>query len=922
MSPERYRRIKPILQAALELDPAGQAAFLESACRGDPELKAEVQSLLDHDGKSAGFLEKPPLAAEEARVRLKPGSRLGPYEIVEPIGAGGMGEVYRASDPRFPREVAIKLLPAAFADDQERLARFEREARAAGSLNHPNILTVHDFARQNGVPYLVSELLRGGTLREHLEHSRMAPAAAVTYAAQIARGLGAAHAIGIVHRDLKPENLFLVRGGLVKILDFGLAKLPDVPATMRAGAAGCVTEPGVVVGTLGYMSPEQIRAEPAGHRSDIFSLGVVLYEMLAGKRPFAGATWVDESNAILRQEAPDLPSDLAGIQDPAALNRIVRRCLAKPAEDRFESARDLAFALESILQQAAPKPAPHRLRNALFGTVAAVLLGIGALLAMYSFRAAPPAAFQRLTFRRGIVSAARFTADGNTIVYSAAWDGDDFRLYATRPDGPESHPLENSNGMLFAVSSQSDLALCVPAGRTQHGMVGRLAQAPLAGGGPLDRAEGVSAADWSPDGSKLAVVRVENGRERIEYPIGRVLYRAPLSSGYMEALRVSPRGETIAFLDHPLHDDSAGWVATVDLAGHYRTVSSRFNSMRGLAWSPDGAEVWFAAAKQGANMAVWAVSRSGRERIVARFPAYVSLEDIARDRRVLISLHSLSESMVHVASSGDPKDLYWHDQSQVRDISRDGGTVLFSESGSATRQDYETYLRKTDLSSPAVHLGDGLPLALSPDGRWVIAGPAGSPAQLTLLPTGPGDPRPLSAGNIHHVGAAWLPDGKGFVFAGTSPGENLRYFVQALEGGKPQPITGADVHYERRSPIVVSPDGRNVAAVGIDGRVLLYPADPAALGQSRVMPGLAPGFTPLEWCPDNRLVLHRYDRLPPQLWKVDIRTGNLALWKDVAPPNPVGLLDLTPIRVSPDCQSYTYSPLNVLSQVYLVTGLR
>ena len=923
MSPERYRQIKSIVQAALELDPARQAAFLETACRDDPELKAEVKSLLDHDGKAAGFLETPPVATGAAIARLKPGSHLGPFEIVEAISAGGMGEVYRARDPRFPREVAIKLMPAAFADDPSHLARFEREARAAGSLNHPNILTVHDFGRENAVPYLVSELLRGATLRERLEQSPIAAAEAVGYAAQIARGLGAAHAIGIVHRDLKPENVFLVRGGPLKILDFGLAKLPPPPSAMPESAAECLTEPGMVLGTFGYMSPEQIRAEPADPRSDIFSLGVILYEMLTGKRPFAGATWVDESNAILRQATPDLPPDIAGIADPASLNRILRRCLAKQAEDRFESARDLAFALESILAQAGPKPPRNPGRRALLGTAAAAVLAIGAFLAAYSFRAAPSTAFQRLSFRRGIVSAARFTADGNTIVYSAAWDGGDFRLYTARPGGgPESRPLEQSNGMLFAVSSKSVLALCVPTGRTQHGMTGNLAQVPLSGGGVLDRAEGVSAADWSPDGSKLAVVRVENERAQIEYPIGRVLYRARLSSGYVEALRVSPRGNAVAFLDHPVHEDSAGWVATVDLAGHYRTISSRFNSMRGLAWAPDGAEVWFAAARQGMNMAVWAVSPSGRERLVAHFPAYISVEDISADRRVLISLHTLSESMRHVPPSGDPKDLYWHDQSQVRDISQDGGTILFSESGDATRQDYAAYLRKADISSPAVHLGDGLPLALSPDGRWVIANPAGSPAPLTLLPAGPGDPRPLAADNIHHVGAAWLPDGKGFVFAGIAPEENLRYYVQALQGGKPQPISGSDILYQRRSPIVVSPDGRMVAAAGSDGRVLLYPTEPGALARSSAVPNLEPGFTPLQWCPDNRLVLHRYDQPPPQLWKVDVQTGALAPWKQVTPPDLVGLLDLTPIRVSRDCQSYAYSPLNVLSQVYLVTGLR
>jgi serine/threonine protein kinase/dipeptidyl aminopeptidase/acylaminoacyl peptidase len=919
MSPDRYRQIKTILQAALEIDPARRAAFLDSACLDDPELKAEVQSLLDHDVNSVGFLEQPAAKGVAAANHLQPGSRMGPYEIVEQIGAGGMGEVYRARDSRFEREVAIKLLPAVFAHDPDRLSRFEREARAAGSLNHPNILTIHDFGYQTGVPYLVSELLRGETLRQTLERSDITPRAAVAYAAQIARGLGAAHASGIVHRDLKPENIFVLRGGAIKILDFGLAKLPDLAQDSSGSAHPHPTEPGMVLGTSGYMSPEQVRGEPAGHRADIFSLGVMLYEMLVGKRPFSGETWIEETNAILHQEAPDLPPDIAGISDPAALNRILRRCLAKPAEERFESARDLAFALESTLEPAGPKPARSRVRSALVGAAAAAILAAGALLAIFGFRTAPSPTFQRLTFRRGIVSAARFTADGNTIVYSAAWDLDDFRLYSTRPDGPESHPLGHTNAMLFAVSSRGDLALCIPTGRTQHGVIGRLARVPLSGGGPLERAENVSSADWSPDGAQLAVVRVENERSQIEYPIGRVLYRSHLSTGYMEALRVSPRGDAIAFLDHPLPDDSAGWVATIDLAGNYRALSSRFNSMRGLAWSPDGAEVSFAAAKQGTNMGVWAVSRSGRERIVARFPAYVSVEDISRDRRVLISLHALSESMVHVPSVGGPKDLYWHDESQVRDISRDGGSILFSESGDATRQDYDAYLRKADSSSPAVHLGIGLPLSLSPDGRWVIANPAGSPARLTLLPTGPGEAKPLAADEIHHVGASWLPDGKSFVFAGIAPGENLRYYVQSVQGGAPRPITGADIHYERRSPLVVSPDGRYVAAVGNDGRVLTYPTAP---GQSRVVPSLPPGFTPLEWCPDDRLVLHRYDQPPPQLWKVDIKTGNLALWKELTPPNPVGLLDLTPIRVSPDCQSYTYSPLNVLSQVYLTTGLR
>jgi WD40 repeat protein len=917
VNPERHRRIKSIVHAALELDPAEQAAFVEKTCRDDPGLEEEVRSLLAHDRESAGFLETPAVEARQAAFRLAPGSRLGPYEIVEPIGAGGMGEVYRAHDPRFGRDVAIKLLPAAFAHDEGRLARFEREARAAGSLNHPNVLTVHDFGFEAGAPYLVSELLRGETLRRQMEQSRIAPAKAVAYAAQIARGLGAAHAAGIVHRDLKPENVFVAPGGLVKILDFGVAKLPDLPGTARDGTPG--TEPGTVLGTVGYMSPEQVRGEPAGHRSDIFSLGVILYEMLSGKRPFAGETWVDESNAILRQEAPDLPPALAGIPDLAVLNRILRRCLAKQAEDRFESARDLAFALESTLEHAGPKPRTNRLRRALFGAAAAAALAIGVFLAIVGTRGAPSVDFKPLTFRHGIVSAARFTADGNTIVYSAAWDGGDFRLYSTRPDSPESTPLALPDAMLLAVSSHGDLAMCIPTARTQHGLIGNLALAPLSGAGWRERAGNVAAADWLPDGSDLAVVRVENDRSQIEYPITHVRKRFP--AGYIESLRVSPRGDAIAFLEHPLTDDSAGWVAMIDPDGkNYRKVSSTFNSMRGLAWSRDGGEVWFAAARQGIDMAVWAANRSRPpERLVYRLPAYGSVEDISHDRRALLSFHHLTESMIHAAAAGEPKDLYWHDQSQVRDISRDGKTILFSESGGATGDDYEAYRRATDGSSPAVRLGAGLPLSLSPDGGWVIANPAGSLAPLTLLPANLGEKRTLAADAIHHVGAAWLPpDGKRFVFAGIS-GEGLRYYVQSLQGGGPQPIAGPDIHYERRSPIVASPDGGSVAVVGNDGRLRIYPTAP---GVPHPIPGLEPGYTPLQWCQDGRLVLHRYDEPQPKLWKVDIRTGKLDLWKQLNPPDPVGLLDITPIRIGPDCQSYAYSPLNVLSQAYLTTGLR
>ena len=544
----------------------------------------------------------------------------------------------------------------------------------------------------------------------------------------------------------------------------------------------------------------------------------------------------------------------------------------------------------------------------------------GGFVARSGFLNAPPShEFQRLTFRRGIVSAARFTADGNTIVYSAAWDRDDFNLFSTRLDRPESRPLGHPAAMLFAVSSQGDLALCIPTGRTQHGVIGRLARVPLAGGGALERAENVSAADWSPDGSELAVVRFENGRSQIEYPIGRVVYRSRTAAGYMDAMRVSPRGDAVAFIDHPLQEDSAGRVAVVDLAGKYRALSSRFNSMRGLAWSPDGGEIWFAAAKRGTHLDVWAVNRSGRERVVARFPAYISLEDISRDRRALISLHTLSESMVHVPAAGEPRDLYWHDQSQVRDISRDSRSILFAESGDATGQDYDAYLRDVDGSSPAVYLG--CRTAAVDLSRWALG--HRQPRRQSRAPDAPAHRARRAASDRRRpdepVGRCLDPRRQRLRVRRFPAGGKVRYYVQPADGGPPRAITPGTILYERRSPIVVSPEGRAVAAVNAGKPVAIYPT---TSGPPRRIPGLDSGFTPLQWCPDDRLVLHRYDEPSPQLWKVDVQSGRLAPWKKITPPNPVGLLDLTPVRVSPDCQSYAYSPLNVLSHLYLAAGLR
>jgi serine/threonine protein kinase/tetratricopeptide (TPR) repeat protein len=344
MTPERWQQIRDVLEKALDLAPGERSAFLERVCASDRLLRQEVETLLaSSDDLRSGFLQSSTL-----RVTLASGTKLGEYEIKSLLGSGGMGEVYRARDSRLGRDVAIKVLPSFFAADSDRLQRFEQEARAAAALNHPNILAVYQMGTYGDAPYLVSELLEGETLRAQLERGRLPVRAAIDYGEQIARGLTAAHDKGIVHRDLKPENLFVTRDGRLKILDFGLAKVmpPQTSAGTTVVTQGDGTEPGVVMGTVGYMSPEQVRGQTVDHRTDIFSVGAILYEMLAGKWAFKKLSPADTISAILNEDPPDISKVATNI--PPALQRVVHRCLEKNPEQRFQSASDLAFALDAV----------------------------------------------------------------------------------------------------------------------------------------------------------------------------------------------------------------------------------------------------------------------------------------------------------------------------------------------------------------------------------------------------------------------------------------------------------------------------------------------------------------------------------------------------------------------------------------------
>src|SRR5438876_3629085 len=637
-------------------------------------------------------------------------TKLGPYEIVAPLGAGGMGEVYRARDTRLGREVAIKVLPESFSKDPDRLRRFEQEARAASQLNHPNIVTVHDFGTHGGEPYVVQELLEGETLRERLRAGALPARKAVDYGIQVARGLAAAHEKGIVHRDLKPENLFLTSDDRLKILDFGLAKLAatEGPVAEQNGlpTATQATAAGIVMGTLGYLSPEQARGQTVDQRADIFALGAILYEMLSGASAFKRGSSADTMSAILKEDPPELPN---GSKVPPALDRVVRRCLEKQPNQRFQDTSDVAFALEALSGTAthlvdAAAQARSLWRQRLVPALALIAaVAIGALAGRRLFRTeSPQPKFTAVTFRRGAVFNARFSPDGNSIYYAAAWDGNPIDIYVASRDDPGARSLGVSGDPLLAVSRKGDLAILTHAQYFyQFSYVGTLALLPPGGGSPRELLENVREADFAPDGETLAVVRAERDKNVLEYPAGHVLYETP---GWISYMRISPGGNRVAFLDHRLIGDDRGEVAAVDRNGKRTVLSHDWYAEDGLAWSPDGKEVWFTATKSGGGrLALLAVTLDGKERPVLTIPSAMMVLDMARDGRALISRWTLREGITALPEGEKrERDLSWLNVSGSAHISDDGKLIAFVD-WSEPNGLYYACTRKTD-GSPAVRL--------------------------------------------------------------------------------------------------------------------------------------------------------------------------------------------------------------------------
>jgi Tol biopolymer transport system component len=831
---------------------------------------------------------------------LPAGTRLGTYEILAPLGAGGMGEVYKAKDQRLRREVAVKVLPSSFATDPDRLRRFEQEAQAAGALNHPNITAVYELGSHEGSPYIVTELLEGETLRERLRTGRLPARKSIDYARQIANGLGAAHDKGIVHRDLKPENLFLTKDGRIKILDFGLAKLTrpeqgESQTDLSTETGG--TEPGVVMGTVGYMSPEQVRGRPADHRSDVFSFGAILYEMLTGKRAFHGASAADTMSAILEKDPPEL--SLLTRELAPGLEQIARRCLEKEPSNRFQSSGDLAWSLETLGATSGPATASAAARPRIeWRAIATVVLALAAAAAGYfvngrAGREEPRLSMRRITFRPGLILSARFGPDGGTIFFSAAVEDQPSETYATVPPARESRPLGLSGSQLLAVSSQGELAALLK----ERGGAETLVRVPQSGGSPREVLRDIGGADWGPDG-QLAILRTVSGKQRIEYPPGALLYE---SEGMILSLRVSPRGDFIALCERAF-DEDVETLRVVDRQRRSRELL-RMSDLHEPSWSPDGREVLVSASEDHANEnhSVVAVGLDGRRRTLITNGLDLKVLDVSPDGRLLATREDFEGGMRFITADGrTERELAWFDASVMVDLSPNGDTVLFQEGGLAIGiLSTGIYLRRTD-GSPAIRLGDGEALALSPDGRWVLAITNEKVPSLLLLPTGAGQPRPIEVPGVRLATfGAFMPDGHS-VLVVEDVEQDGRIWSVDVETGKAQTLPGRLADFR-----VIAPDGRRVVARRKDGGLEIRRFDE---GPSTALPD-TDRMAALQWSGDGRfLYLCRRGEIPLKVLRYEIASGKSEPWASLRPSNLPAVTSVFPPRITRDGRfiGYTY----------------
>jgi len=857
-------------------------------------------------------------------VRLTKGTRVGPYEVLSALGSGGMAEVYRARDTRLGRDIALKVVNEALAADPDLVRRFDQEARLAGSLNHPNLVAVYDVGFHDGVPFFVTELLNGESLRQRLEAGRIPVDTALDWAGQLAEGLAAAHARGIIHRDVKPENAFVTADGHVKLLDFGIAKLAQgqhQPLAARGlleetiTPEGHETRTGAILGTPAYMSPEQVQGGRVDARTDVFSLGAVLHEMISGKRPFSGASTLERAHAIVHEEPAPLPTA------PPLVAQVVRRCLAKDPDARFQSARDLAFALEMLRGEPPPGRAssPSKSRARVVGRwwvvvgVLAALVTAGILLARLRPATAPAASsisIETVTLRTTRVIGARFTPDGR-VVFSAH-DGVGFELFERNLTSSSVQPLGLKNVILASISPKGEFAVLLPPLTAAMGLTaGPLARVAAGGGTPRVIAEEIVSADWAPSG-ELAVIRRMPGVYTVEFPIGKILFKST-GREWLGALRVSPGGDLLAFMRHPTEGFIGGDVLIVDLRGKTRAVSKVWGRADGVAW-PSQKEVWFAAGEKLPNQ-LQALSLDGPERTIYSSIVAFFLCDVAKDGTALIYVGNLKTEIGFLrAGTSVARSLAWTDRNWYPLLTPDGEGVLFSAFGPAGEA--LTLLRKSSGTPPQV-LGEGLGMAVSPDGRWALLEVEEG---LTVVPTGAGTPKFVPFPGISFGAGRWVggpPHAVALARAPTDPG--FRLYSLNMNDGSISALSASELGGDG---LEISPDQQRVAALDSMNRPVIHPLD---AGSPVTLSELEIGWHPAGWANNDELWLARSQESGPaviQLTRFDVRR-RLKLEERVVPAVLENGGTGTPsrIHISPDGKNLLFSLSVFQGHLYVIRGL-
>ncbi len=907
MTPERWKRLDALFHEALELQGEARAAFLAKACGGDEQLREEAERLIAAHERESSFIDSPVFAETAVltigdRTETPVGHTIGPYKVISQLGRGGMGEVYRAQDTRLGREVAVKLLPAAFSADQDRLRRFEQEARAAGMLNHPNVLTIYDIgtaSTANGVaPYIISELLTGETLRERMRKEALPLRRVIDYAMQIARGLAAAHEKGIVHRDLKPENLFVTKDGRVKILDFGLAKLKPSPARIDTNGltqpAG--TAPGVVMGTVGYMSPEQVRAEEVDHRSDIFAFGAILYEMLCGRRAFKGGSAVEALNAILREEPPEIAE--SGREVPPALARVMRHCLEKDQAERFQSIGDVAFYLDALVgtadstpisqSQAAAQPKSYE-RPGWIGWVvaAALLLAAATLFILYSRRQPgtllAEATIKQLTNYTGTETAGALSPDGRHFAFVSEQGGAP-DIWVRQVSGGDPQQVTRDEAV------ESELVYA-PDGETIYYVSERVIwRIGALGSTPRKVVEGARSPSISADGKRLAYVKhIPEGSNRGAIEIANADGSSPLrlhEGSRIGEVSLSPDNRWVAYSEGTPFEPRP--LKLIDLRSRERRVvsSTAKGGVWSQAWLPDSRRLVVSREYDPGPMIsmvldleLVSIDEDKPRRLTLNVNSrFLSPRLSADGKRLLVTMSQSQREIWTVPLGADPKangaaarrllDSSWDPLYTF--VSRDGRTILFN---SLATGNSNLYTMPADGSIPPRQITEypGYKVmcsSLSPDGaRIAYSSLQTGNAEVWIMNIDGSNPVQVTHDPADDLWPTWSPDGSWLIWRSLREGADQLWKVP-VGGGQAVKVSDEGSYGDWLGDhLVFSAQGSLVVAEAGTGHVL------------RKIPMRDRSRTVPVWSPDGRrfTAISSDNYLRDAIWIFDADTGDRRL---------------------------------------------